>query len=271
MQRNRSERRAILRAEAKQLKKEGKKLNKGNKFNSKKSNRPIEYRKYKDSLFPISDSTDTFTVEYIHLAPEYDDSQEGESDLEDAGPKKIDVIHIEESLSLADTDTRSIHSHKSRRKLKPIQPLVLTGPEEEGGTQSEKRAAESGVGCDGSEDQNQCTFLSLSEEDPIKENVKDLIKEIVPSIVSSSVSTLSVVEQKSEIVHPKTQSVYNHDLPFLSGETLKPSKKKNVFYRMFKKKSEKILDKLSSIKVVEEKKTKKPWKLWKKLSLPNTA
>ncbi|ORE10181.1 hypothetical protein BCV72DRAFT_302139 [Rhizopus microsporus var. microsporus] len=77
---NRSERRAIQRAELKKLKKEEKKqalngLN-SNRFNSKKypkASHPIQlaYKKRENIQ-----STDTFTIEYIHLAPSYHDTDQ---------------------------------------------------------------------------------------------------------------------------------------------------------------------------------------------------
>lgn len=77
---NRSERRAIQRAELKKLKKEEKKqaLNgmNSNRFNSKKypkASHPIQlaYKKRENMQ-----STDTFTIEYIHLAPSYHDTDQ---------------------------------------------------------------------------------------------------------------------------------------------------------------------------------------------------
>lgn len=77
---NRSERRAIQRAELKKLKKEEKKqaLNgmNSNRFNPKKypkASHPIqlEYKKRENMQ-----STDTFTIEYIHLAPSYHDTDQ---------------------------------------------------------------------------------------------------------------------------------------------------------------------------------------------------
>ncbi|CAO3701956.1 unnamed protein product [Rhizopus stolonifer] len=335
MQLNRSERRAIIKAEAKQLKKEGKKLIKG----GKKSQKSTKYKKYgEDSLFSASESTDTFTIEYIHLSPE----QENDSDSEDTikghkltkyapgvseqsnfknTAKNLDVVLLDENPSpsivceeqsyfedqidtpnkstvllacttdtetqgLSNTDkgedSRSIRStkdqsiHKNDTPCEIAQPLVLTadGPDE---SQAQKEnMTESAVGSDGSEEKNQCTFLSLSEDttrsicDTSNNDLAILEeKSFAPSV--SSASTVSVLEQEVEI-NIKSQSIYNHESPFPSGETLKPSgKKKNVFYRVFRKKSEKILKKLSSDKVVEEKKSKKSWKIWKRLSLRSVS
>lgn len=106
MQPNRSERRAIIKAEAKQLKKEGKKLAKNrtnsSRFNSKKSSRRKDDLNITD-LFAASKSTDTFTIEYIHLSPDYDDSQEDDSDLEEKVANEQDAtITATENIKYVD-------------------------------------------------------------------------------------------------------------------------------------------------------------------------
>ncbi|KAG1150849.1 hypothetical protein G6F37_001597 [Rhizopus arrhizus] len=318
MQPNRSERRAIIKAEAKQLKKEGKKLAKNgtnsSRFNSKKSSRRKDDSHITD-LFAASKSTDTFTIEYIHLSPDYDDSQEDDSDLEEkvaneqnttiTATENINVVildsasivceeqsYIKNQLDIPDPspgplecmtndetqgltnkdDRRSIQSEKTDSNTCQIaRPLVLTADTED--VESKQINNESAIGTNNSEEKNQCTFLSLSEEgtqkqiETPKEQIVERVQESEKRRFTPSVSsTVSVAEEK-EI---KSPSIYPTSSPYPSGETLKPpsKSKRNVFYRVFKRKSEKVTDKIASVKVVEEKKkTKKTWKIWKKLQL----